>query len=656
MIRGRIFFWILFLLTAPGVIFSDVARADGSPSARVSAVDPNSQYMAIGHGNVLQVYDLQGRQMVRTVSLPVSVPESAEIRTLAVNPVSFVIAVGVRRHDHPDRKLPLYLYGTDGRRYAEITDISGEVRSLAFSPDGSYLAVATVETRSLQIFKMKELNITYSYKIPSDLLPEEMEALKRFNGIEDVTMNPERVFTESGYPGDVTAMTFLPDGRLVTASADGTIRLYDVGFRRLRTVQIDKGGCPGAIHVTADGSRIAMTFSDNQRIDIISAGDLRYLYSSDTPRFSGGRLETVSWSEDGKVLYVMGREKDGGSVAVGRLSAQGRGGFKALSEKSAASALTALKGGGVALIDSDLHLSVLDRRYASFQNERLTLWTSVGAKFGDVTYQIGGHYIDVQGATEGEQRFPISELKWPINAVMGEVGAEWRIGQHWALRGAAFHNLTNSFSGEMEDSDWLGSSDTKDIYSESSIDFQAYGVDLGVRYWFMDRQYRNNETFSLGVGLGFAYNKYSWDGCNVNQWSPSGNYPSYTGTVGGIVIQYESWMSMPYLELVFRSKLDRLELSGGIGGTPYMMTSDRDNHLLRDRISWGEANGWAVRATADALYTFAGNWFAGVHLSFLYFTADGTLEENDAGVPVYVVDQNITSRQFDAMFKIGRRF
>lgn len=315
-------------------------------------------------------------------------------------------------------------------------------------------------------------------------------------------------------------------------------------------------------------------------------------------------------------------------------------------------------------------VNILNKRYGTISNERATLWVSAGQKIGQVRYRIGNDWHNYTEGTSGATHFPLSELKWPINTMMGEVGGEVHLGKRWELRGSLAHNLTNNLSGKMEDSDWDYDPDlygnTPDVYSESVTDFQGYVADAQIRYWILARQFGDKSSFALGIGAGFMYQDYQWKASNLHQW-----YPREPGLGhdywGGPVVNYKSWLMMPYAELLFRSKLKRLDISGSIGGSPYLWAKDEDDHLLRHRIMTTDARGFALKCSLQGNYTFTQNWFAGLRLNLLYYYAYGMQDSYiyadifENGQWYYAgyhweIEHKIDSMQLDAMLTVGYRF
>ncbi len=315
-------------------------------------------------------------------------------------------------------------------------------------------------------------------------------------------------------------------------------------------------------------------------------------------------------------------------------------------------------------------LDLTNRRYGTITNERFSVWVAAGHKFGHNAYQIGGKFTDFSQGTSGELHFPISELKWPINAIMGEVGGEVHLGRRFALRGSVMRNLTNNLSGKMEDSDWDYDPELygnkPDVYSESATDFQGHGADLSARYWIFERQFRNRSSFAMGVGAGFLYQDYFWVASNLDQWYPRDPQLGHD-YAGGPVCTYRSWLYMPYAEFLLKSKLGRFDVSASLGGSPYLWAKDEDNHLLRNRIMTTDATGYAVKFGLEGNYAFTQNIFAGLRVNLLYYSAKGT-QDSHIYADIYEgeqwyyaghrweIEHEIESVQIDGLLTLGVRF
>lgn len=145
----------------------------------------------------------------------------------------------------------------------------GWVTDMAFSPDGSRLAVAS----SIGIW------------------------------IYDINTGSEAAFL-NGHTEHVTSVSFSPDGKtLVSASSDWTIRIWDVNNKKhLRTLE-EHSGPVNSVTYSPDGKTLASGGNDGIRLWNIENWQHKFIFR--------GRLANVSsivYSPDGKTLASGGRD------------------------------------------------------------------------------------------------------------------------------------------------------------------------------------------------------------------------------------------------------------------------------------------------------------------------------------------------------------
>ena len=113
-------------------------------------------------------------------------------------------------------------------------------------------------------------------------------------------------FADGGYGDSVYGASFAADGRLVTSSYDGSIRLYDVGGHLVRKVAAIAGQRPYRVAFTPDGREIAIGFVDVPAVEIRDASSLALLARPDVTGLNAKHVERLAWSADGGTLYAGG--------------------------------------------------------------------------------------------------------------------------------------------------------------------------------------------------------------------------------------------------------------------------------------------------------------------------------------------------------------
>lgn len=310
-------------------------------------------------------------------------------------------------------------------------------------------------------------------------------------------------------------------------------------------------------------------------------------------------------------------------------------------------------------------------------NRHFEIRVGAGLLGGDTTYSIGGSVTDDAGF-RGELWDPLSELKWPLDVMMVTLGARAQFGA-LCLRGAVAKNATSD-AGDMEDSDWgvyylLSGGDahfspeSKDIFSTSTTSLDALTVDARVRYepWRgAVRRSLRRAPFSPALGLGLRYQRFSITGSDVRQHSPTwAGYglpeDPFAGSQSGPVIEYDVTYVVPFAEIAGSYRFgESLRLEASLGYSPRASARDRDDHLLRSKLSKGSGNGQAWLFDLELRYQATRHWFATLGVAGLFVDTSGTQRQEfyageDAGVRL-TIDQKITSSQVSGALEVGYGF
>jgi hypothetical protein len=97
-----------------------------------------------------------------------------------------------------------------------------------------------------------------------------------------------------------------------------------------------------------------------------------------------------------------------------------------------------------------------------------------------------------------------------------------------------------------------------------------------------------------------------------------------------------------------------------IGFAPEVAAKDRDDHILRSKLSTGSANGMAYFLSADFAWTFSDGLRFGVGGEYINISTDGTQYQYFYAGPyagqAYYIDDKITSHQFSLIGNISQQF
>jgi outer membrane protease len=287
----------------------------------------------------------------------------------------------------------------------------------------------------------------------------------------------------------------------------------------------------------------------------------------------------------------------------------------------------------------------------AFNNGRIYLDLGVQSGYlkGDTTYRI----TFLEGA---------SELEFPLKAYLfgPEISWGYKNSQKQDKLQVKFKWLNNISrnSGKMKDSDWIEGDGQPglDIYSESDIELKAYIIDVNAIYNFWPIK-----QLSIGPMVGYKYQRFEYDVKNTKQIGIGIYAPDYTASVSGRTLDYEVVYHIPYFGLgsnILFGKKFRVNMTGGY--TPWATAKDRDDHILRYKLSEADVEGYTYFASLNAILNFLPHWFLIISGEYMKIHTTGTQHQSFYAGP-YVgwtadVDDKITSKQRFLSAMITYRF
>lgn len=264
-------------------------------------VDGANRFLVTGSADkTARLWDLQGvrngagtQALLSTFRIPAGGGNEGKIYSVAISPDGNTIACGGWTGYEWDGSHSIYLFDrASGQLVHRVAGISNVIDHLAFSKDGAYLAAG----------------------------------LGEYNGIRVYATNGwQERFADKSYESDSHSVDFSADGRMLTTSWDGYLRLYDNGFRLIAKQKAPGGIQPYAARFSPDGAKIAVGFVNSAAVNVLSARDLSLLYSPNTDFAKTGALHAVSWSADGSSLYAGGTYSVGGGFPLIKWGNGGRG-------------------------------------------------------------------------------------------------------------------------------------------------------------------------------------------------------------------------------------------------------------------------------------------------------------------------------------------
>ena len=295
----------VMVLLSLGVVITFAAEPPTEPILRIDpgmhtaminriATDAAGHFLVTAsHDKSLRVWELPSGRLIRTIRPPAGEGDEGKLYSVALSPNGRTIAAGGWTKFNNGEDTPatdghtIYLFDRiTGDMTGRITGLPNVINHLAFSPDGRWLAATLGGSNGIRIYRTSDFS----------LAAEDKEYSSRSYSVH-----------------------FSRDGRLVTTSYDGFVRLYKAGpagwgpisgqvvsLSPRCKVKAPDGKLPYAARFSPDGSKIAVGYSDTTKVTIFSAKEL-----SNPVTLAGspdnGNLAIIAWSLDSKFLYAGGK-------------------------------------------------------------------------------------------------------------------------------------------------------------------------------------------------------------------------------------------------------------------------------------------------------------------------------------------------------------
>ncbi len=393
-------------------------RIDGemhTALVRVIRHDPaRNRVVTVSLDKTIRVWQLPDWRLTRVIRVPSEPGNEGKLNALAIPPDGRTIAAAGWTGWEWDRSGTVYLFDADtGALVRRISGLKTTVSYMAYSPDGSRLAVGLQGKGGLHVFE------TRNYK----QIAEDLEYGERLAYVE-----------------------FSPrDNTLVTTADDGYIRIYDSNQKLIGRQSVKVSTQLGGIRISPDGTKAAFGFQDIPTVVIISIPEMRVL-STPTAKDVAGQsaLCCIAWSKDGRYLYANGYYTGVGDTPIYRWSTQDFTTREVIvAAKQRIESMYPLDDGSLLYVTEDPSFGVIDK-----QGKRTRFIESVIGDFrdGETVFRVSPDAMSVQfpmargGGAIGA--FSLADLKYsskgpPDDLLPLQVRSSKKLKlDHW-------HNLAN---------------------------------------------------------------------------------------------------------------------------------------------------------------------------------------------------------------------
>ncbi|MGE4253424.1 MAG: caspase family protein [Parvibaculaceae bacterium] len=248
-----------------GPIYRSGISADGTLLATAS-VD-----------KTVRLWSLPDGKLIRTFRIPISLGAGGALYAAAIDPTGRIIATGGWDGYWYENNGGHFVYLIDtvtGRIIRRLGPFDPVIGGIAFSPDGSRLAVGLRDGYGVKVWKAP------------------------FNGAP---------MEDKDYKGGIFGVAFDRENRLATTSEDKLLRFYDADLKLLVKQPSETGDEPFSVAFSPSGKEIAVGHIDTQAVHVLSIPDFKMIRQLDLSGMSGYDLHSVAWSPDGKTVYAAGR-------------------------------------------------------------------------------------------------------------------------------------------------------------------------------------------------------------------------------------------------------------------------------------------------------------------------------------------------------------
>lgn len=224
----------------------------------------------------VKIWEVSTGKLVKTLRPPVGIGNDGTLNTVAFSADGKSIATGGNTGNSWDKGYSVYIFDVhSGEMIHSIRNLPQFIYRLAYSPDGSKLAVAFNNGQGISIFS------TSGYKL---------------------------LWSDSAYRGDCYGIDFDRNSNLAVASDKGNFKMYRPDGTLIFKKTTEEGVRIFSIRFSPDAKHIALGYDDYNSVEVRNASDGTLAFALEKPagNWAKGAYSSIAWDSDGKHIFAAG--------------------------------------------------------------------------------------------------------------------------------------------------------------------------------------------------------------------------------------------------------------------------------------------------------------------------------------------------------------
>lgn len=271
----------------PQTPYLRIAAAFHTQVVNAVVQDPTGAIAATASDDkTIRIWRAESGEALATLRVPIGDGDEGQIYAIAISPDGKTLLAGGQTGAAWDGSFAIYLFDVESQKLkGRLPNLPAAINHIAYAPNGRTFAVALGGGQGVRLFDSASGRI-----IASD---------------------------DEGFRERTTWVAFDRTGRFAESSLDGEIRLYDAAGKRIgRRVPVP-GGQPYSVAFSAAGDTLAVGYSNQPRVELLSARDLSPRGSLVGPKGEAGGLGAVAWGKNER-LFAAGSVRNAAGVVVVR--------------------------------------------------------------------------------------------------------------------------------------------------------------------------------------------------------------------------------------------------------------------------------------------------------------------------------------------------